>query len=100
MTKRPVTRPAPDGVAATLAARGTTHGDYEVNAALTQATKDLWRSAPGWQRLAPHQRETLDMTAHKVARILCGDPDFADHWHDVAGYSVLTEGIVKKKTTA
>lgn len=39
--------------------------------------------------LDPDQREALEMIAHKIARILNGDPNYADSWHDVAGYATL-----------
>ena len=39
--------------------------------------------------LSPDQREALEMIAHKIARILNGDPDYADSWHDIAGYAQL-----------
>ena len=72
-----------------LQERGKTHGKYSEHAGITQATKDLWRNHPGWQRLTPSMRESLEMNAHKVGRILAGDPNFADHWDDIAGYSKL-----------
>lgn len=28
----------------------------------------------------------------KIARIVCGDPDHADHWDDIAGYAMLGRG--------
>ena len=31
------------------------------------------------------------MIVHKIARILAGDPNHADHWHDIAGYAILVE---------
>ena len=36
-------------------------------------------------------RESLEMVAHKVARILNGNPGYVDSWHDVAGYVKLIE---------
>ena len=39
--------------------------------------------------LEPDQREALEMLALKIARILNGDPNYADSWHDVAGYATL-----------
>lgn len=33
------------------------------------------------------------MIAHKIARILNGDPDYDDSWVDIAGYATL---VVKK----
>jgi hypothetical protein len=35
------------------------------------------------------QREALDMIAHKIGRILNGDPNYADSWVDIAGYAKL-----------
>jgi hypothetical protein len=29
------------------------------------------------------------MIAHKIGRIIAGDPDFRDHWDDLAGYATL-----------
>ena len=72
-----------------LAERHATHGDYVEHAQITQDLKVIITSAPGYARLNPAQRETLDMTAHKIGRILAGDPNFKDHWDDIAGYNVL-----------
>jgi hypothetical protein len=44
---------------------------------------------PGWSRLDHSQAEALDMIAHKIGRILAGDPNHADHWDDIAGYARL-----------
>jgi hypothetical protein len=35
------------------------------------------------------QREALDYIAGKLARILSGQPGYADHWDDIAGYAKL-----------
>jgi len=31
------------------------------------------------------------MIAHKIGRILNGDPDYQDSWHDIIGYARLVE---------
>jgi len=49
------------------------------------------RATPGWERLDPIHKESLEMNAHKIARILNGDPNYADSWHDIAGYATLVE---------
>jgi hypothetical protein len=41
------------------------------------------------------QRESLDMIAHKIARILNGNPNVHDHWHDIAGYATLVANDLK-----
>ncbi|SFJ68794.1 hypothetical protein [Methylobacterium brachiatum] len=73
-----------------LAERGKTHGDYSDHARYTQAIKGVIESSPNWAKLQDHERETLHMLAHKIGRILAGDPHFADHWDDLAGYAKLS----------
>ena len=36
------------------------------------------------------------MILHKLARILNGDPNYVDSWHDIAGYAILVEDIIKE----
>ena len=76
-----------------LIERGKTHGDYTVHAMITQAVKNAMqapdRNTDYWAKLNDCQREALDMIAHKIGRILAGDPDFRDHWDDIAGYAKL-----------
>jgi hypothetical protein len=49
------------------------------------------RTAPNWPTLPPDVREALEMIQLKVARILIGDPEYADNWHDIIGYAKLVE---------
>jgi hypothetical protein len=72
----------------TLAARGARYGKFADHAACTQKIKDTMR-AHDIARLAPDQREALEMIVHKIGRILCGDPDYHDSWHDIVGYAKL-----------
>lgn len=69
-----------------LADRRRTHGPFSEKAELAQATKALWRSAPGWAKMTAVQREGLEHVVDKFARALCGDPSFRDHWVDAQGY--------------
>ena len=75
----------------TLAERGKRYGDFAGHAGVTQRIKAEIVSAPRYARLTPSQREALDMIAHKVGRILNGDPNYPDSWHDIAGYATLVE---------
>lgn len=75
-----------DPVATTLAERGARYGNYAEHARITQAIKSAMADSPNWPILAADQRETLEMVAHKIGRILNGDPDFHDSWHDINGY--------------
>lgn len=75
----------------TLNQRKSVHGDYISNAMISQHLKSYWRSLPGWGNLSDIQRESLDMFAAKICRIFSGDPNYPDHWHDIAGYATLAE---------
>lgn len=74
---------------ATLAERGSRYGKFKDHAAISQCLSGVMRSREGWERLDDDQREALAMIAHKIARILNGDPDYADSWVDIAGYAKL-----------
>lgn len=79
-----------DDIRATLNERAATHGSYTDHAHQTQILKEVMRANPNWNRLDWHERETLEMIAHKIGRILSGNPHFHDHWHDIAGYATLS----------
>ena len=72
-----------------LAERGKTHGDYSVHARITQDLKDLMFDQDNWATLTAAEKECLHMIAHKIGRILAGNPHFKDHWDDIAGYAKL-----------
>lgn len=74
---------------AILAERGSTHGDFTANAHIMQLLKITLRNHSGWEDLSLDKKEGLEMIAHKIGRILCGNPDFRDHWDDIAGYAKL-----------
>lgn len=77
-------------IEALLSERSKTHGDYCVKAEIIQDIKSIMRSADNWyEALNDMQRESLDMIAHKIGRILSGDPNVTDHWADIAGYATL-----------
>mgnify|MGYP003657983903 CR=1 FL=1 len=73
----------------TLAERGNRYGKFTGHAGITQALKDAMKAAPKWAALADDQREALEMIAHKIGRILNGDPHYHDSWHDIVGYAKL-----------
>ena len=71
--------------------RQKTHGDFYRNAMMAQELKDVMRRGKNWKTLDDTQRETLEMIATKIGRILSGNPHEVDHWRDIAGYSTLIE---------
>lgn len=79
----------------TLAERGARYGSFDEHARITQAIKACYEDSPNWNpmKMRSSQREALDMIAHKIGRILNGDPNYDDSWRDIAGYAEL---IVKE----
>ena len=75
----------------TLAERGNRYGSFTGHAQITQQIKMSMMLGDKWAYLAHDQAEALDMIAHKIGRILNGDPDYIDSWHDIIGYARLVE---------
>ena len=73
-----------------LQERNTTHGSFSENADISQTLKCVMRSKPGYAMLSSVQRESLDMIALKIGRILSGKANYADSWLDLAGYATLS----------
>ena len=71
-----------------LTERGERYGDFANLAGISQALKSFLQAHASGS-LAPDQREALEMIAGKIARILNGDPNYADSWLDIAGYAKL-----------
>lgn len=74
-----------------LAERGKVHGDFDEPCRIAQGLKAVIRDGVNCKqdRLTDVQKEAIDMIAHKLARILSGDPNHVDHWVDIAGYAQL-----------
>jgi hypothetical protein len=76
-------------IAKTLKERGTRYGAFAEHARIAQAMKDEMRKSRNWNSLSADKKEALEMVCHKVARILNGDPEYHDSWHDIIGYTKL-----------
>jgi len=79
------------GIKDTLKQRGEHYGEFKGHAEITQKLKEAMACGDSWDRLTPSQMEALEMIAHKIGRILNGDPNYVDSWHDIAGYATLIE---------
>jgi len=88
--RRPVER-----VDEVLRERPKTHGEYSEVALLSQGFKFVAQSHKNWRALSSDKRETVDQILHKLSRIICGDPEFPDHWDDIIGYAKLTRDRLK-----
>jgi len=78
-------------VSSTLEERGSRYGKFQDHAYITQNIKHAMRDSSNWRMLEPDHKEALEMIAHKIGRILNGDPNYADSWHDIAGYASLVD---------
>ena len=83
--------PKPQGIDATLEQRGNKYGEFVDHARITQNIQAAMRDSRNWATLPTDMKEALEMTAHKIGRILNGDPTFHDSWHDIIGYIRLVE---------
>jgi hypothetical protein len=77
-----------------LAERRPQHGPFDRQAELAQRLKFAMQTGDNWKRLPAPQREALEMVQHKISRILTGDPNLVDHWHDIAGYATLVAKLL------
>lgn len=69
--------------------RGKRYGEFKDHADITQSLKRVMQATTKWDSLSDPHKEALEMVAHKIGRILNGDPDYNDSWDDIAGYAKL-----------
>ena len=74
-----------------LEERGSRYGRFADHARIAQGLQDTMRAATNWDKLDQDMKQALSVIADKIARILNGDPFYADNWHDVQGYAKLIE---------
>ena len=73
----------------TLKERGNRYGKFAEHARISQNLKFAMADSPNWNDLSADKREALEMIQHEIARILNGDPNYHDSWHDIEGYTKL-----------
>jgi len=85
-----------------LAGRQARYGSFQGHAEISQVIKQVIHSAARARNkeLESDQLEALDMISHKIARIINGDPNYADNWIDIAGYATLVANQLEKKENA
>lgn len=81
----------------TLDQRGSRYGNFASHAKITQDLKYIMQQTQNWELLLEDQKETLEMVAHKIGRILNGDPNYDDSWVDIAGYATLVANRLQGK---
>ena len=83
----------------TLNERGTRYGEFADHASISQRLKSVARFEISFRDkvMAEDQIEALEMIFHKIARIINGDPNYADSWVDIAGYATLVANRLEAK---
>ena len=83
-----------------LDSRESRYGAFQGHALLSQRLKQVINQAivASPHPFFPDQCEALEMIAHKLARILNGDPSYADNWIDIAGYATLVANRLEQAT--
>jgi len=56
------------------------------------------RSSKNWSTLTHDKKESLEMIVHKIARIINGNSNNYDSWHDIQGYAALISNDLQKET--
>lgn len=89
-----------DTVTKILDERGDRYGNYLEQTRISNA---LLAVIDGHLRrqdktLEADQADALNMIAVKIARIVNGDPDYADNWTDIAGYATLVAERLQGKS--
>lgn len=87
-----------DPVSQTLQERGVRYGEYRDVSWTAQMLKNILRQSATWDYTSPVQRESLEMICNKLSRIVNGDPNYIDSWHDIQGYAKLVEDELTKVT--
>jgi len=87
-----------DSINTTLANRGSNYGSFANLANIAQSLKEVMRDTPQWPNLSNDQRESLEMVAAKIGRILNGNPNYDDSWVDIAGYTTLVANRLQGKS--
>ena len=84
----------------TLAERQSQYGSFISVANTTGALMSVIKNTKNG-RILPHaHEEALHMICSKIARIVNGDYDFLDNWHDIGGYSKLIENLIEGKNAS
>lgn len=78
--------------------RGSRYGNYLTQATIAEALWVNLADALVKKEVAADQANALHMICTKLARIVNGDPDYADSWRDIAGYATLVADRLEGKT--
>ncbi len=82
--------------------RGSVYGPFLHNAIIAQKLKEVMRAIPDpenegmrWDSLPFDVRESLDLIALKVSRIITGAHEYLDNWDDIGGYAKIVADRIR-----
>ena len=81
-------------VQATLNERQSSYGCFEDVALVTENIIDALKQV-NYNRMPKTHKMAMYMIASKMARIVNGDHNFIESWHDIAGYATLMENELR-----
>lgn len=84
-------------VNSTIEERGHSYGEYKDGAQIAMDLFEVAQEAPSYRKMDAGQRYAMFMFCAKMARVLNGDPNHKDSWHDIAGYATLVEERIGAK---
>ena len=79
---------------ATLAERQSTYGCFEDVAFVTENIINVLKKC-NYNEMPHTHRMAMYMIASKMARLVNGDCNHLDSWHDIGGYAKLIENLIK-----
>lgn len=81
-----------------IAGRSHENGDFTMTAEMSQNIKKSMHRSPNWEQMNNQTKESLDMIAMKMARIVEGNENKKDHWDDIIGYAKLITNRLENNT--
>ena len=79
-----------------LKQRSARYGNFETESEISEALKAILRLYYTKKHKA-YMRSALEFNCHKMARILNGDPTYADNWVDISGYATIVSEKLKRR---
>jgi hypothetical protein len=96
-----------DIVSEITAQRGSVYGEFLHNAIVSQKIKLAMRGIPDpdndglrWENLPFDVRESLDLIALKISRIITGDHNHIDNWDDIGGYARIVADRIRRSNVS
>jgi len=75
----------------TIKDRNSSYGDYGDQSEIAEQLIIAMENTPGWSKLCAYKKQSMRMIQYKIARLLNGNSNHVDSWHDIAGYAELAK---------